>query len=293
MVIFSDSKLFTDMLTELGFTDVFDSIEYAGGTIGCHGVKQQEPFLWGWNNRVLAVTDENGRPWINEVNSADKRKLIEKLHEVQPLALGARVPHSNDSGHFVSEWLPKYRKDPEAASAAQWASMSAEHRKRMVNFAEGRGWRKIQAGAHRLDLMEIRGSSLDLSSYDHQTGDSAEEKDSDAKASSSFYWKMKNYPVTTRREVAACVHEGSSRFAPHMDDFESVADAWHLRAFGLYGPRPSLEDGASVSVYGFATVGFAEMMAELKCTRSGDTISRTLRWFDGPCPKGAEFLIVI
>lgn len=92
------------ILLDLGCFSVLGTTERSGGNTTGPIVERGKALTWDYNNGVLAVYDEKGRPWImggghekfNEVQAEISRNQLKR---------GAHVPHSNDGGRFIREVL--------------------------------------------------------------------------------------------------------------------------------------------------------------------------------------------
>lgn len=63
------------------------------------------PNTWATSAGVVAIYDENGRPWII-LECKMSNAMLDLLHS-NKLRNGAHVPHTNDGGQFVQEVLVK------------------------------------------------------------------------------------------------------------------------------------------------------------------------------------------
>lgn len=90
------SKL-SHKLIDLGFFSVLGTSERL--TSEEYYVKRGQPNTHDYNNGILVVYDEEGRPWIIRDPKANYT-IWRKLREFN-LSQGAYVPHSNDGGHFI------------------------------------------------------------------------------------------------------------------------------------------------------------------------------------------------
>ncbi len=97
------------VLLDLGFFSALGTTEHAGPRPQVLVVKRQTPFTYDYNNGVMVVYDEEGRPWIRsgEVSIYEMVTELRNERRDNPLTRGAYVPHSNDGGHFVREILPE------------------------------------------------------------------------------------------------------------------------------------------------------------------------------------------
>ena len=101
-----------------GFLPVLGAMENKGGKQSL--ITRGHPFTYDRNMGVLAVYDEDGRPWIrkyetlrisfgNRLGNAFEDKLLPKFSRLKQ---GAYVPHSNDGGFFFEETWPKLFETP-------------------------------------------------------------------------------------------------------------------------------------------------------------------------------------
>lgn len=88
------------------FLPVFGTVEFSRGSLQSIRDGQEPtlvgkgtPFTWDYNNGVLAVYDEQGKPWICSTSYFTPRAL-EQFCSRHNLRQGALVPHSNDGGMF-------------------------------------------------------------------------------------------------------------------------------------------------------------------------------------------------
>ena len=86
-------------LLEQGFFSALGTMENAYYALRGNIVKRGKPCTWDYNNGVMVVYDEEGRPWIKHGGS--------RPYWEDRLTRGDYVPHSNDGGLFVCEILPK------------------------------------------------------------------------------------------------------------------------------------------------------------------------------------------
>jgi hypothetical protein len=93
-------KRLAHVLIDLGFFSALGTTEF-DGTL----VRKGEEFTWDTNNGVTVVFDQIGRPWIKRTSQVSHETMTE-LITAFGLERGARVPHSNDGGHFILETLP-------------------------------------------------------------------------------------------------------------------------------------------------------------------------------------------
>ncbi len=99
------SKL-SHVLIDVGFFSALGTSEYPGMSEVVY-VRRGSPNTYDSNNGVMAVYDEDGRPWIARNNFDEKlAEGLRHMFELRDLKRGAYVPHSNDGGHFVCEILP-------------------------------------------------------------------------------------------------------------------------------------------------------------------------------------------
>ncbi len=96
-------------LKDLGFFSAIGTTEHSGMEAKGqeHPVKSGTPKTFDYNNGTYVVYDEQGRPWIVSSLSDIQRANLQELIATHELQHGAYVPHSNDSGHFVREVMPK------------------------------------------------------------------------------------------------------------------------------------------------------------------------------------------
>ncbi len=105
----STCRKLSHKLLDSGFFSALGTLQ-----VRCVGMKQRDeelrvgrgtPYTWDWNNGVIAIYDEDGRPWIN-VRNVQTNDMAQKLACSHGLQRGAYVPHSNDGGHFVRRIIP-------------------------------------------------------------------------------------------------------------------------------------------------------------------------------------------
>ncbi len=91
-------------LLALGFIPAINTSE-----AGFHGrltsVREGIPNRFGRNNGVVAVYDEQGRPWVALASTIDEEELERFLAEYN-FPNGVYVPHSNDGGAFIRGRMP-------------------------------------------------------------------------------------------------------------------------------------------------------------------------------------------
>ena len=93
-------------LLDLGFFSALGTTERSAGQPDGFLVKRGTPNTFDYNNGVVVVYDEMGRPWLKPGPGG---VLVEEIHEIRneySLTIGAHVPHSNDGGRFAHEILP-------------------------------------------------------------------------------------------------------------------------------------------------------------------------------------------
>jgi hypothetical protein len=94
-------------LLDLGFFSALGTTEHAGPRSVEIVVKRGTPATTDYNNGVLVIYDEVGRPWIRHYDLDDETdRAIRQLQIHHKMRHGATVPHSNDGGYFVREVLP-------------------------------------------------------------------------------------------------------------------------------------------------------------------------------------------
>jgi hypothetical protein len=89
-------------LLTLGFFSVLGTVERSGMWLAGAGdlVRRGRPNTWDYNGGVVAVYDEEGRPWIKRRDD-EAGVIVETLIREYDLVKGACVPHSNDMGGFA------------------------------------------------------------------------------------------------------------------------------------------------------------------------------------------------
>jgi hypothetical protein len=106
----TDTMKLSHVLLDIGFFATLGTSErYIAHTADENSrcVKRGVPNTWDYNNGVLVVYDELGRPWILH-HSQGAEEAKEKLRDFYPLKRGAHVPHSNDGGNFVRNVVLKF-----------------------------------------------------------------------------------------------------------------------------------------------------------------------------------------
>lgn len=89
------------ILIDLGFFSALGTSEHPGMmSEECH-VKRGTPNSQDYNNGVLVVYDEEGRPWV--IHGSKVTDTVKKGLSGYDLSRGAYVPHSNDGGYFIRE----------------------------------------------------------------------------------------------------------------------------------------------------------------------------------------------
>lgn len=101
----TDKKL-SHRLIDNGFFCALGTTEKPAGNPTI--VKRGEPCRFDTNNGVIVVNDEDGRPWIQRMESftTEQHRAVfgeDFQYGVNPnnLKRGTYVPHSNDGGYFV------------------------------------------------------------------------------------------------------------------------------------------------------------------------------------------------
>mgnify|MGYP001580440881 CR=1 FL=1 len=101
-----DNRKLSHVLSDLDFFSALGTSEYCGLEKNEGYVKRGGPFTYDFNMGVLVVYDEKGHPWIKQNFGERTKRELSKLRDSFPLARGAYVPHSNDSGRFIHQVLP-------------------------------------------------------------------------------------------------------------------------------------------------------------------------------------------
>ena len=94
------SKL-SHILIDLGFFSALGTSEHPGMACEDRHVERGQPNTQDYNNGVLVVYDEDGRPWIIHGSKVDD--TVQRGLRDFNLSRGAYVPHSNDGGYFIRE----------------------------------------------------------------------------------------------------------------------------------------------------------------------------------------------
>jgi len=96
-------------LKNLGFFSALGTTEHSGMSEKGYPVKHGTPNTHDYNNGTHVVYDEEGRPWIIGRSSLSdiQETALREFIVANDLQHGAYVPHSNDSGRFVREVMPK------------------------------------------------------------------------------------------------------------------------------------------------------------------------------------------
>jgi len=100
------SKVLSEVLKRLGFVIVFETVEKFGdgqSAVVGRGVAR----TYDINNGVLAIYDEDGRPWVLPRRVWQEGPAVELFSFFPDLTCGAYVPHSNDGGEFIRCHWPK------------------------------------------------------------------------------------------------------------------------------------------------------------------------------------------
>lgn len=99
-----DTKL-SHRLIDLGFFSALGTTEHPGKTKAELLVGRADPHRWEYNNGVVCVWDELGRPWLMPAEFPNRNsrlnRAIDKMREEFALKRGGFVPHSNDGGTFL------------------------------------------------------------------------------------------------------------------------------------------------------------------------------------------------
>lgn len=97
-------------LNELGFFSALGTSEECAVTTEEKEARvgRGDPHTYDYNNGVMVIYDEQGRPWIIRSDYDEEvKEKIETLVSEHRMKRGAYVPHSNDGGKFVRKILPK------------------------------------------------------------------------------------------------------------------------------------------------------------------------------------------
>lgn len=104
----------SEILLGYGFFSALGTTETVNGKPQLVG--RGSPFTCDDNNGVIAIYDEDRKPWVvlnaNFLPSLDEQTVVAKFREVMQgtsfgyIRRGAYVPHSNDGGKFLREVLP-------------------------------------------------------------------------------------------------------------------------------------------------------------------------------------------
>lgn len=93
------------ILLELGFFSALGTTEHPGLSREGQHVKRAVPNTADYNNGIVVVYDEEGRPWI--MRGVNMTNVVHETLRSFDLTQGAYVPHSNDGGYFVHEVMEK------------------------------------------------------------------------------------------------------------------------------------------------------------------------------------------
>ncbi len=106
-------------LLDAEFLCAFGTVEYIRGYK--YYVGRGTSLTYDTNNGVLAVYDEEGRPWVTKFVNPHKNdptvisgsdEWLGRLCKEYRLRRGAHVPHSNDGGRFMNSILPNLQNLP-------------------------------------------------------------------------------------------------------------------------------------------------------------------------------------
>ena len=87
-----------------GLFMAYGTCEKKGPKLKC--VKTGEPKTWDINQGILVVYDEKGLPWVRFATS-QSHSWLERVAMSHNLEKGAYVPHSNDNGKFLLDYMEK------------------------------------------------------------------------------------------------------------------------------------------------------------------------------------------
>lgn len=112
-----NSQKLSHALLDSGFFPAFGTREKKGTNPTSYPVKWGTPFFWDYDDGVVVVYDEIGRPWIIQGHDLSEKAEKDLIGEFS-LRRGASVPHSKDGGKFVNDTVSPYFKEFKKAMAA-------------------------------------------------------------------------------------------------------------------------------------------------------------------------------